>query len=423
MSYETYSLFDALEADQTNQRVASRRALALAQTRVANKMGKFFRGAQTEEEFLERLGLLQDDFDYIVKSASEEVGYDRPDYIKQTLVDHYASLTKEANPFDPNAVAQQQPAQGAPAIAPMEDPTAAPSGEPLAFNPAAQATPNVPPPNIPQIPGTDPNQLAQQMTHPQQQPVMASWKVVAEDGHWIDKAIKHPGALHKELGVPEGQKIPEDKLEEAEHSDNPEEKKRAEFAEELKGFHHHDSAVTELDPFINANTIQAMASWLGQPNSDAVNPHMVLAEVNHTFPGGVRGFLEQNGLMQERTSSWTVVADGNTDLGGPEPKIDKAHQTDSNPKKDVLGDEDKGTWPTKRKDVTEPIIRENREVGGHPHHELEEIGEKNTEHVDLPAAKGNDAGFADGGVTKQDGPGTWHGNDGQVDPVTHETIK
>lgn len=29
---------------------------------------------------------------------------------------------------------------------------------------------------------------------------------------WIQKAIKHPGALHKSLGVPMGQKIPAKKL-------------------------------------------------------------------------------------------------------------------------------------------------------------------------------------------------------------------
>jgi hypothetical protein len=29
---------------------------------------------------------------------------------------------------------------------------------------------------------------------------------------WIQKAIKKPGALHKELGVPEGKKIPAKKL-------------------------------------------------------------------------------------------------------------------------------------------------------------------------------------------------------------------
>jgi len=31
-------------------------------------------------------------------------------------------------------------------------------------------------------------------------------------GHWIASAIKHPGALHRELGVPQGQKIPAKKL-------------------------------------------------------------------------------------------------------------------------------------------------------------------------------------------------------------------
>ena len=30
--------------------------------------------------------------------------------------------------------------------------------------------------------------------------------------HWIQGAIKHPGALHKQMGVPMGQKIPAKKL-------------------------------------------------------------------------------------------------------------------------------------------------------------------------------------------------------------------
>lgn len=29
---------------------------------------------------------------------------------------------------------------------------------------------------------------------------------------WIQSAIKKPGALHKELGIPKGEKIPEKKL-------------------------------------------------------------------------------------------------------------------------------------------------------------------------------------------------------------------
>lgn len=60
---------------------------------------------------------------------------------------------------------------------------------------------------------------------------------MAENKKWIAGAIKKPGALHKELHVKEGKKIPESKLKAAEHSKNPLMKKRAVLAETLKGFH------------------------------------------------------------------------------------------------------------------------------------------------------------------------------------------
>jgi len=52
---------------------------------------------------------------------------------------------------------------------------------------------------------------------------------------WIQKMHMKKGALHKTLGVPEGKKIPEKKLEKAEHSKNPTTAKRARLAETLKG--------------------------------------------------------------------------------------------------------------------------------------------------------------------------------------------
>lgn len=54
---------------------------------------------------------------------------------------------------------------------------------------------------------------------------------------WIAGAIKKPGALHKSLGVPEGEKIPAKKLDKAAHSDNPTLAKRANLAKTLKSFH------------------------------------------------------------------------------------------------------------------------------------------------------------------------------------------
>ena len=58
--------------------------------------------------------------------------------------------------------------------------------------------------------------------------------------HWIQGAIKHPGALHKQLGVPNGEKIPEKKLHAASEKGGTL-GKRAKLAETLKGFHHSDS--------------------------------------------------------------------------------------------------------------------------------------------------------------------------------------
>lgn len=52
--------------------------------------------------------------------------------------------------------------------------------------------------------------------------------------NWIAGAIKKPGALRKSLDVKKGDKIPEAKLEKAEHSKNPTLRKRANLAATLK---------------------------------------------------------------------------------------------------------------------------------------------------------------------------------------------
>lgn len=54
---------------------------------------------------------------------------------------------------------------------------------------------------------------------------------------WIQGAIKHPGALHRDLGVPMGKKIPEKKLKAAEKKGGKV-GERAHLAETLKGMHH-----------------------------------------------------------------------------------------------------------------------------------------------------------------------------------------
>ena len=61
-----------------------------------------------------------------------------------------------------------------------------------------------------------------------------------KSGNWIKNAINpdKKGSLHKTLGVPEGEKIPKEKLEKATRSKSPLTRKRANLAETLKGFRH-----------------------------------------------------------------------------------------------------------------------------------------------------------------------------------------
>lgn len=55
---------------------------------------------------------------------------------------------------------------------------------------------------------------------------------------WIQSMHMKKGALHKALGVPEGQKIPPAKLAAAKHSSNPLTRRRAILAGTLKKMHH-----------------------------------------------------------------------------------------------------------------------------------------------------------------------------------------
>ena len=64
---------------------------------------------------------------------------------------------------------------------------------------------------------------------------------------WIAGAIKHPGALHKSLHVPAGEKIPAKKLAKAAHSDNPKLAKRANLAMTLKRMHKKEGGYAPPD--------------------------------------------------------------------------------------------------------------------------------------------------------------------------------
>lgn len=51
--------------------------------------------------------------------------------------------------------------------------------------------------------------------------------------NWIKGAISHPGALHRALDVPQGEKIPARKMAEARNSQNPRVRRMAGLARTL----------------------------------------------------------------------------------------------------------------------------------------------------------------------------------------------
>lgn len=59
---------------------------------------------------------------------------------------------------------------------------------------------------------------------------------MAHKKQWMQHAVKHPGALHRALHVPEGEKIPAEKLAKAKHSENPHVRKMAVLAGTFRHF-------------------------------------------------------------------------------------------------------------------------------------------------------------------------------------------
>jgi hypothetical protein len=89
---------------------------------------------------------------------------------------------------------------------------------------------------------------------------------LAKGGKWIQGAIKHPGALHRTLGVPQGKKIPAAKLAKAAHSSNPTTRRRAALAKTLKGLHKakgghiHDNTKVIPPNYATGGTINRLAA-------------------------------------------------------------------------------------------------------------------------------------------------------------------
>lgn len=61
-------------------------------------------------------------------------------------------------------------------------------------------------------------------------------KAKSKKGDWIRSAVRHKGSLRRTVGAKEGEKISEDKMDEALKSKDPLTRKRAVLAKTLKKF-------------------------------------------------------------------------------------------------------------------------------------------------------------------------------------------
>lgn len=472
----TASLFDVMEQDDTQRRIAARRALALAHQRVESNLGRFLRAAQNTEEFMERLALIQDDFAGYVSTASQEVGHDHPEHIAAALKDHYriaaqkpvrhwaprpvsagkqgSPLAEDPNPYgaflgpNPNDLPGSNfvDGQGLPGADPLRNQQGYirpgwPKGigefdegyeqqpNQVAMDPqgAQQIAPNLPGLNVPRgapihqgafppepslpVPGSGrqvglgdpvqpqyPPQQGQQQPQPQQPQFQALDPNMPDAQNQGFGGAPDMGEFGDQLGQGLGMGQPQP------HPMSPEYRQRQQPGPWT------DGATGEVLGSAQDTTMQdddssrlVSCPQCGGSGKTANQSTCSKCKGKGKVPNFGDSMVDALGEKDARTAE---KGHGNTDLGGPEPTINKHKWTPSAPgEPEVPGH-------IKHKDILAPIPARNDG-------KLEEIDTK-TEKQSLPTQKGDEP-FATGG--EESGPHTKTFGDGKAaDPVTRETI-
>lgn len=439
--YTTTSVFDVLAADETDRRVASRRALALAHTRVDNRLGAFLQQAVTKDEFDARLAAVEDDLKTHVAEACEECGHDHPEHITASLIHHFERTRR----WQPRGAAKLDKAERDALPTgdfvdkkdrkyPIEDKDHAEKAEQFAAGTSeekkvdeevherypdlgkdkksAQGKQSAPLGSGRQWPPVESEQFPPELDQysvpaPSADPQRLQWQSSPEANAAYEQWLAEQG------GPPLGQGSPVQPSPYRQPID-PELEREMQGGDpsRLNGINGTPltsrTADMGFDPSLQqdkeAEDICPACGGGGTSNSGQPCQHC-----------GGHGYVA--GYGNSVLDHVAKLADsGNTDLGGPEPKMDKLKWEPKNLDQRP-GEESGGRWPTKDKDIIQPIRAENRDQDGH---ELSEIGEVSALKTEtLPtASESNETGFFDGGETK--GPTSWQGGDNQATPVTHE---
>jgi hypothetical protein len=424
---ETPSLFDAMEQDTTMQRVASRRALALAHKRVESHLGAFFRGAQSEEEFFERLALVQDDFAGYVHTAAEEVGHENSDNIAIALKDHYREAA--APKFIDPKKEEEEDFEGE-----EEDPKTSKTAWTITAAGEGYQLPRTEEGVWPQ----DNQGWHDYLMNMDQEYGTEQRSPLHHDGRC--PMCNQPQAQTGLLEAPGSEGQPGM----SQYNDpyvDPNGQQGGGYAGQMPeaprtaGVNVHPDQMIQPGQMQNPAMQQAndptqmpqAAGMQAQPPSPGM-PQPPQLPVQHGQPQpGQPGTVDPTQVDPNnpynnitaftdptKMSAWTITADGDSPagFGTTEQPINKQHKE---PAKPDTGDV---RHPTKEKDILEPMVYKNRDEGN----DLKEIGESQTKTIDLPAATGDDSGFSTetpGG--KAPHTKTFPKGD-QASPVTHETI-
>jgi hypothetical protein len=368
MGYATTSVFDVLADEEQFERQSSRKALSLAHMRVENHLGRYLRAAVTVEEFDARMATVQDRFAGYVAEACDEACGGNAEHIASSLADHYRVQRKW----------QPRVAEGKPPW--LDDEDEEDDGdrerderhlEDLDEEDKGK--------------GKKSGFLAQAEYYPYDQAPQQGLEGPAAEvpcpgcGNMVGDTPECPYCGELAAGQPLG------------------EAGRTDFSphDPFGPPHHAD----------NSSKLVTCPECGGDGRQAGVNE----CEKCHG-----KGQVPNFGDSMLDAISKTADDSGNTDLGKPEPTMDKRKWTPQNLEQEPANDSER--WPTIRKDPVEIIKAENREDEGHIPEEINTV-------TDVQTLKGtdSDSGFGDAKDGLSKGPSDWQGGNSQATPVTHET--
>lgn len=440
--------FEFLELEQKEERDAERRALVAAKTRVENTMGDFLRQASSQEEYVARANLVENDMFNIISSACAEYGVSNEDMPGHIEANMQVSILEQYTPATTVAkTASREVESRKPKMCPYHSEVTAISlaqGEPQAgYNAMAQHAWSDKHCQGSDYEGGKCNFKPEMTTQ----------------SYWDEKAEKAEERKQQRAEEVAQQQAEQEHLEEiADPVDDS-----VEVSEEPTDnvvevdFGGDDSAVGE--GVSDAEVPMAMAASFREPRTSeykyvkqrgdkwvivqkgtgkVLSTHDSEEKAQAAFramemhkhegasddmPADIRRLYEELDAARERGDRKAVIEieealankqakvaadDGLGGEGSPEPKIDKRLWTPQTVRK-IDSDDAKGRWPTKTIDPLVPIVDENRD-------KLEQIGENVTERQNLPSS--DNAGFETKKNVDNGSQGGVFPNRNQTQPVT-----